>query len=400
MIEGAAGYVLQQLGRTTEARELLRAAYAAVDDGSDDEAVADTAARLSAVEFQLDNNEESLRLADIALRIADGRRLDHILVRALISKGNVLAESGRPAESTALLTHAVALALDLALPVEAASARFNLADNVMMDGRFTDALDLLGDGIALARRRGDRQGERRLLAQSVIGLIALGRWDEALDRIAVVREGADDIWAQQAFVALPYVLSGRGDIAAMEEMLEPLATWHGWPALETQAKLARALILRDHGRPREALPDVQMMAVYLATSESQMPFGFAEAVDCAFAAEAPEAVDELLRQVDALKPAQVLPLLDAEAARARARLAAHRGDPDDAARSFRHAIHHFRELGTPFCLARAQLEYAELLGGNHDEAAALVDEAMSAFRAVGAKLWLERAEALGSEVPA
>ena len=108
---------------------------------------------------------------------------------------------------------------------------------------------------------------------------------------------------------------------------------------------------------------------------------------------------ELLERVDALKPVQLLPLLDAEAARARARLAAFRDDLAEAQKWFRRSIDLFRELGTPFYLARAQVQYAELLGDDAD-ARALRDEAAATFETLGAAPWLERARALGSAVPA
>src|SRR5262249_30933789 len=90
-------------------------------------------------------------------------------------------------------------------------------------------------------------------------------------------------------------------------------------------------------------------------------------------------------------------------ARARARLAARSGDTDQAVRWFKRAVSSFREFTTPFHLARAQLEYAELLAsiaGGAEEAAALRDEAVGVFEALRAKPWLERAYALGSAVAA
>jgi hypothetical protein len=93
-------------------------------------------------------------------------------------------------------------------------------------------------------------------------------------------------------------------------------------------------------------------------------------------------------------------VLNAEAARARARLAAHRGDVDEAERSFKQAIQRFEELGTPFFLARTQLQYAELLVGRDGELPALRGEAMATFEALGADPWLERARSLRAEVAA
>ena len=139
------------------------------------------------------------------------------------------------------------------------------------------------------------------------------------------------------------------------------------------------------------------------SAESGVPVLFAEGVDCAFAAGRADVVEELLARVDALKPAQLIPLLDAEAARARARLAAARGEDQLADQWFRRAIDLFTELATPFHLARAQLEYAELLaiaGRPEAEIGRQRDEAAAVFTALRAKPWLARAAALGSRVAA
>ena len=63
------------------------------------------------------------------------------------------------------------------------------------------------------------------------------------------------------------------------------------------------------------------------------------------------------------------------------------------------AIDLFRELSTPFYLARAQLQYAELLGDTPD-GRAIRDEAAATFEALGAVPWLTRARSLASEVVA
>jgi tetratricopeptide (TPR) repeat protein len=136
---------------------------------------------------------------------------------------------------------------------------------------------------------------------------------------------------------------------------------------------------------------------------SEIPALFAETVDCAFGAGETRRVGELLAAVDELKPAQLLPLLDAEATRARARIALHRGDLDLADKHLRRAVGLFRELQTPFYLARAQLEYAELLaraGRAPDDLERLRDEARGVFEMLGAKPWLTRANALHTAVAA
>jgi len=104
-------------------------------------------------------------------------------------------------------------------------------------------------------------------------------------------------------------------------------------------------------------------------------------------------------RVDELAPVQLIPLLDAEATRARALLAACRDDATAAGQWFRRSIDLFRELTTPFCLARAQLQFAELVGDTDDARAARA-EAVGAFERLGAIPWLTRAGERASEAVA
>jgi class 3 adenylate cyclase/tetratricopeptide (TPR) repeat protein len=402
--EGRAARTVLELGRFDEARERMARAYAAVDDGSDDEALADLAQGRANIAFMAGELDQALTLADTALRIADGRRLGAVLVSALTTKANTLAELGRPAESTALLTYAVKLAVEQELGDESVRAMFNLADNVMAEGRYAEAHALLGDGLELARRRGDRYGQRRLLAQDGVALTALGRWDEVLDTADELLAHGEDIWSAQTVVSLPVILAARGDAAGLQGLLQRMGTAAGWAAVAAAEKVARAVIAREKAAPgpdgvAEAC-EAALQMLHSATSD--VPPLFAEAVECAFAAGEPARVEQLLADYDRLKPSQRIPLLDAEATRARARLAAHRGDAATAEQAFKRAVALLRELETPFFLARAQLEYAELLAPTQqdDLSASLRDEAEAVFGRLGASPWLERARALRSAVAA
>jgi hypothetical protein len=234
--------------------------------------------------------------------------------------------------------------------------------------------------------------------------MVLGRWDETLRSGEALRAQADDQWSFHALVLLPHILCARGDVDDMRALLEPLGRVSGWAELGNMAKAGRAVIQRETGDPVGALPDaLDASQAVIGGSLSHAALELAEAVECAFAAGAPERVAEVLEQIDALRPVQLIPLLDAEAMRARARLAASRQDPETAVQWFRCSIDLFRELGTPFLRARAQLEYAELLaasGGETELIGSLAEESSAVFAEVGAQPWLDRAHALAPRVPA
>ncbi len=403
--EGRAALTLLELGRADEAAERIERAYEVVDDGTGDEAMADVAQGRASIQYARGNLEEALALTDTALRIADGRQLGPILVSALITKGITLAELGRPNEATALLKHAAKLATDEGLTGEAGWAFFNLADTVMADGRFAEAHHLLKESLELARARGDRSAVRPLLAQDQLALAALARWDDALREVEELAEGGDDVWSAHACVTMPPVLAARADVAGLQELMNRIETDTGWSGFEEMKAMARAAIQRltAPGDSSALGAACEAALALLKRRSSEFPPLFAEVVECAFAAGEPERVEQLLSVADELEPARRDPLLEAEAIRARARLAAHNGDIEAAAERYSHAIDLFGELETPFYLARAQLEYAELLseaGRENSGGSALREQAQAVFERLDARPWLERAQGLARGVPA
>ena len=400
--EALAAMLLWEAGHLEDAGPRLATAYVAVDDGSDDEAFADLAAQRASLAFMSGELDEALGFADAALRIADGLRLAPILVEALITKANVLAEGGRPVEAEALWTHAVHVALEQDLAGSAMRGFYNLADSKMAAGRFAEAEELLDRGLTLARQRGDRQGERRLQAASLTALVATGRWDEAIAQTGILSDHADDVWTAQALMTMPYVLAPRGDQSGLERIFDQQARTTDWPTVGA-TDVARAVILRERGDVEEAAGRAsEGVLKFIGSSVCELPLAFGEAVETAFSAGKPETVEMLLGRVDQLRPAQVAPMLDAEVTRARARLAAHRGDVAAADRWFRRALGLCQELGTPFLLARVQLQYAEILAdakSDADQARALRDAAAAAFEALDAAPWLARARALKAPSP-
>ena len=403
--EGRAALTLQELGRVDEAAERIAGAYEVVDDGTDDEAMADLAQGRGSIEFARGNLQEALALTDKALRIVDGRRVGPILVSALITKGVTLAALGRPNEATALLRGAAKLATDLGLTAEAGWALFNLADTVMAEGRFAEAHRLLDESLEVARTRGDRSAERPLLAQDQLTLAALGRWDDALREVAELAEGGDDVWSAHACVTMPPVLAARGDVAGLQALLDLIETDTGWTGFEEMKAMARAVIQRvtAPGDSSALGPACEAAVAVVKLQSSEFPPLFAEVVECAFAAGEPERVEQLLSAIGDLEPGGRDPLLEAEATRARARLAAHNGDVEAAEERYSHAIDLFGELEAPFYLARAQLEYAELLseaGRENSGASALREQAEAVFERLDARPWLERAQGLARGVPA
>jgi hypothetical protein len=132
--------------------------------------------------------------------------------------------------------------------------------------------------------------------------------------------------------------------------------------------------------------------------EDDFPLFWVPAIEFALAAGRLDDANRLLHQVadspDGLTP----PYLRAQLHRMTALVRLAEGDDTSAEKDLALAIDGLRAYGAPFYIARAQLELAELLQrqGRGAEAVAHSEAAHTAFDALGAKPWSERAAALSS----
>ena len=104
--------------------------------------------------------------------------------------------------------------------------------------------------------------------------------------------------------------------------------------------------------------------------------------------------EELLASAEAMGYGLVPQSVRAQTMRFRARLAAVSGDADRADGVYRRATGLLRELATPFPMAVALLEHAELLAEARRgvDAEAILAEARAVFARLGAVPWLDRAD--------
>ena len=120
----------------------------------------------------------------------------------------------------------------------------------------------------------------------------------------------------------------------------------------------------------------------MGTTFLSVKMAFVEALEAASALGDSAKVEELLGTIEALRPGERPPLLEAHAHRFRAKLTG-------AESGFRSAEALFRELEIPFDLAVTLLEHGEAAGNE-----ALVLEAREIFERLGATPWLARCDEL------
>jgi class 3 adenylate cyclase/tetratricopeptide (TPR) repeat protein len=391
-LSGRIAHVERATGRGQAALERLEQAYAAVASDEPDPDVTDLAANLGQMYVWSGDFERAQEPLERALATAQAQRLPEPLVRALLAKSLLVRAQGRPEEELALMRHALRYALENDLPEQAGHAYTFISDACFLYDRYGEALDVLREALALARRVGIRRSETFALAELSYALAMTGQWDEAL---AARAELADDLLRTSQNVSS--VLSGvleihvhRGETEAATQLLSYFDYLEDYFELQDRAiyRGAHAAVLFAEG-DREGALAAGLGAVELADTlgmgQQAVKQGFVWAVEAALALDDRQRADELLTLVEMRPSGLRPPFLEAQAYRFRARM----GDDET---GLKVAAASFREHDFPFWLAVTELERAEWLveHGRADEAEAPAAEARATFERLEAKPWLER----------
>ena len=385
-------------GRIEQGLERMDNAFEVLATEEPDADLAALAAQIGRFRFFAGEGARALERVEYALQVAEHLLLPETISQALNTKGIVLLSSGRTTEGFALLRLALDVALEHDKPSAALRAYYNLADASGQLDRPHDSAEFIREGLAFARRVGNRYWEWSFLGFAY-PLFVLGEWDEVLTR----EEGlpAED-W-RQARIAFSSLLSAivpvlvhRGEVEEAEARVQRFAE------LETsadqqelsQVHFAKATLLLAEGRHDEALHNA---GIALETRHANgitheaVKESLVVAVEAALRMDDAAKAEQLLAIVDALPPGGSPRFLRAHSRRFRARLASSR-DPVEVERLFTSATDLFRRLDHPFYLGATLLEQVEWLSTQNraSEIAALVSEAREIFERLQAAPWLER----------
>ena len=397
------GEAVWTLGRGADAIETMEASYRVLADEEPDEALAQLAAQLGRVSFFAGDVERALDRIERALEIAEALDLPEVLSDALNTKCLIMIALGRQQESVGLLRHALEIALEHDKPAAALRAFNNLADGHTTMDRYEEADRFVEDGLALARKVGNRYWESSLLGHCY-AKFALGRWDELLaaigeiplDEFARARLGFN-----QGYVAFGTAIDvHRGDLDSAADRLGRFVELGTSADVQEVAEYACGAA-RYHlatGDPKEAL---RFAELGLEGRETLSLTHFSMKESLVVALEAALELDE----ADKLEDLLVLIRSDAIARRTRfhrahvARVEARSGDePDDEVdRLFTSSVDTFRSINFPFWTAVTLLEQGEWLDaiGRSSDAAPLAAEARPIFEGLAAKPWVDRAGRVG-----
>jgi tetratricopeptide (TPR) repeat protein len=394
------GDVEFQVGQLEQALERMEQGLSVLAGDVPDADVAALTTQLGRLYFFSGNIERATEMVEQGLGLAEGLRLPEVLAQALNTYGVISLWRGRPETAFALYTHSLKIALDHDLPTAAFRAYNNLADCFGQFDRYDDSLECAEDGIALARKVGNRQWEWRLLLESCASLALVGRWDEVLARAREVEE-SHPFWTLY-WATLADLLARRGEVEEANRLVA-LYLREGSQDVQEQAWYAagHATVLLTEGRFAEALEAaetaIDSMNV-MSTRHEAVKRGFVTAIEAAFALDRLDKVEELLARIDAMRPGELSAFLEGQRSRFRARLAAACKRDGEVESAFKAAARVFLEYGAVYWLAVTQLEHGEWLAaqGRAAEAEPLFAEARETFERLGATPSLGRMAQAGS----
>jgi tetratricopeptide (TPR) repeat protein len=399
-VAAALGLTIWQLGRIEESIELMEEAYAVLSGDEPDADVATLAAQLGRLHHFAGDPQQAAARIEVALDIAEELRLPEIVASALNTKS--LIARHHLYESDALLRQALRIALDNDLVFEALRAYNNLVVLLSSSDRDEEVRPLLEEAHALARRRGDRFWEARLLVGLCEEDRLRGAWDEALVRALVLPLGDAGAVATLAssVAGLARIHADRGDPEAARALLAklPSDTATADVQLRWVVKWREQVEAELDGRFQDAFAPISDSIVNAADllPADLVAERLRDAATYATLTGDHSAALAVAAKADALPATIHVRVVDSQLFRIRANAAAAAGVADAAADGYGVALANGRNLDYPFFLAPVLADYGAWLHsvGRADEATPLLEEARALFERMGAVVWLRRLDAV------
>jgi tetratricopeptide (TPR) repeat protein len=406
------GVALRSLGRLEEASERMRHALDVLERYSPDSdaVVASVTGELGTSFTFAGRYDEAQALLERSMSLAEALELHDVVAQGMVRKSALYTNIGRFAEAQALIEGAVVVGERYGLTFESCRAQSNRGD-LMLKRDLPGAVEASESALVTSRRIGDRRNEITCAANLMLALIYAGRWEDARTLGAQISAYDEDDSVVQAEpihhmrLGVLGALQGDLDLARRSaDIVNPLRQSED-TELRGMAAGAVGRVALAEGHPEqtlEAVSGVIREAVAVGdTSGETIRQCWPDAVDAALGIGDAAAVDELVALLGPQRPGLLPPLMRAELARARGLVSALRGEAE-AEVFLRAALDAVVALGYPYWLARSRADLAGWLMV-HDraaEATELLDDAIAAFRQLGAAPALAAAEALRAETPA
>ncbi len=363
------------------------------DNSPERAAAAAELARWHMLAFDL---EAALRVVDEALEIAESLEDWGVLAEAFVTKGTVLYFAQRQHEGTALVHAGLRLARDQDLPLTEIRGLNNLSSFLLSQARAEEALAQIRQALELARSRGDRRWQAFIAGDESLALVALGRWDEALEVAARVAEvgGEDLATGLDASIGEARIYAARGQVDGVEAVRNRSLLYVDSPdgQLRGCARITGAIAAHEDGRHEEALELLRDLGK--GNEAYWHRFGLFEAGRAALAADRDAELEQMVAAIVDAPPGETSPLSRALARGFTGVLASRRGEHPEALAGLDTAVAWLREIGDPFELAWALLERGRALvrAGQEAEAAGPLDEAREIYTRLRAEPWIRQVD--------
>ncbi|MGB9182980.1 MAG: AAA family ATPase, partial [Solirubrobacteraceae bacterium] len=381
--------VLIDVNRLEQASELLAQAG---NPESDPRLGSEIAALRAQIAFLRSDFERAYDDAELALSIADPRRIDAVVADAAMTKGIALYFRDRLAEAGAMMALGLQVALDADLTTPTLRAYYNLADLRVLSGRGEESSRLIESGLALARERGNRVWERHLLSQRAEIRILMGQWDEALADAVALRDGGDDEGSQTATMMSAVIFGARGALPELEALIARPLRRSEWHELAATQDAGLGIALHAAGQTEAALPLLEATMPLVQSDTASGSIFVGDVLEALLSLGRRDLVDEVVNGKEHRGSA----LVDPQLACGRALLLANDGDLQAAEQEFRLSLDGLHHIAVPFPLARCLVHYSSLLLalGRSGEAEPLLHEAHGLFSQLRARPWIERTDAM------
>ncbi|HZU60773.1 MAG TPA: hypothetical protein VE983_07385, partial [Solirubrobacteraceae bacterium] len=383
--------VLIGLNRLEQADEVMNGA----DQITNPAQLAEAAAVRGQIAFLRADFAQTREQSELALSIADPLRLTPVIADAAMNKAIALMYENRLNEAGAMFALGLDVAVQADLPEAALRAYYNLADFRAVQGRLSEASELIDRGLELARERGNRAWERDLLSQRAQVDFARGEWDRLLSTAQSLDvPDAEDSY-RVAATALPLVFAARGQVQALEDFMSRTRPRSEWAELAVMETLGEAIALSAMAQPEAAADRLESVSsLLLDVSSGTMAHLPVDAAEIYLRAGRRDLAERLVDRFGVPSPIIAPQLLQV-----RAMLEADAGDLRAAEDALRAALEGARKIDAPFMLGRCLHYLAALLvrQGRSDETVELFRESDELFRHLGAEAWLDRNAALLAE---
>jgi class 3 adenylate cyclase/tetratricopeptide (TPR) repeat protein len=354
-------------------------------------------AELARVYMLTDRFEEAVTMSDRALRAASRERDLEAIAEALTTRASAIWPSGRVDEAEAGFRGAMLLAERGSHVSSALRARNNLMSVAAFERPGRELLDILGEGIDMARRYGLSSWLSPFLTTRAVLLIDIGDWAGATHDVAEAAEiplspDQAGMLAMLRAELAAFIGDAEQFRAAADESARHMASVGTLPQLAGVAmEKARALLAL--GDPRAALDS---LAGHTSGSGLDLPL----VMDRSLAAANLGDATAHAAVAEAVTSPESLPWTRGLRRKLAATDAALAGGWDEAHAAYAEAMAGFRELDANIYVAFIGLEFDAFLGAVYDDARRAGEEAVEFFASRGAYGVVERYRAAFQAIPA